>query len=47
MGYHNIIIPLNVRKWTPSSYLKRLNFVPDAKSVIPNNRTGVDTTPPR
>jgi len=26
-------LPLNVRKWTPNSYLKRQNFIPDAKSV--------------
>jgi len=23
-----------MRKWTPNSYLKRQNFIPDAKSVI-------------
>jgi len=27
------VITLNVRKWTPNSYLKRQNSIPDAKSV--------------
>jgi len=27
------IYTLNVRKWTPNSYLKRQNVIPDAKSV--------------
>src|SRR6218665_3363767 len=32
-GLSQQFIPLNVRKWTPTSYLKRQNFIPDAKSV--------------
>jgi len=34
MGYRNNLYPLNVWKWTPNSFLKRQNFIPDAKSVI-------------
>jgi len=35
-----------VRKWTPNSYLKRQNFIPNAKSVTSKNLRGVGTTPP-
>src|SRR6218665_1980800 len=35
-GYY-ICIPLNVRKWTPNSYLKRQNFIPDIKRVTSKN----------
>jgi len=34
MAWAIITISLNVRKWTPNSYLKRQNFISDAKSVI-------------
>ena len=40
MGYQQFI-PLNVRKWTPNSYLKCQNFIPDAKSVISKRPWGV------
>src|SRR6218665_1941926 len=39
-------IPLNVRKWTPNSYLKRQNFIPDEKSVTSKNLRGGWVPPP-
>jgi len=35
-----VVLPLNVRKWTPNSYLKRQNFIPYATSVICKSRRG-------
>src|SRR6218665_1524150 len=35
-----------LRKWTPNSYLKRQNFIPDAKSVTSKNLRGGWVSPP-
>ena len=31
---------VNVRKWTPNDYLKRQNFIPDAKTVMSKKPLG-------
>src|SRR6218665_580895 len=45
-GLSEQFIPLNVRKWTPKSYLKRQNFIPDAKCVTSKNLRGWVYHPP-
>jgi len=45
-GPSSKVLPPNVSKWTPNSYLKRQHFISYAKSVIWKKTVWSGSTPP-